>query len=774
VPNRHERFRRRSDAMAILSLVGLLAWFWSSRVMGRPQTFAFETFDLFVYFEPLHAAIGQALRHGRVPFWNPYQGFGEPLLAVLQGGVFYPARLLLLAFDPAKAMGWSALLHLAIGAVGMFAFVRALGASTWGASVASITFTYGFAAPGIYQPATYLDPGVWCPVAAFAIIRIVSSCRWRYVVLASVAMAAPIVAGGYQIPVYSVYALIAVGLGLLSDPNTRAAAFERGSLVRLLMAGVLAVALSSIQWAPTLLWANESVRSPNALSLFRVDPYHAPPMAVVEGLLGRRVRLNGMFLPSGLVALALVGAVFGPWLISSLMALALLSVCLSLGPSTPWFSLYYLVPGFSMFRAPVRLHYLVVFGAAVAAGFGLDALTKLARPRSPLQSTLVAATIAAALVAVLHAPAAGNNDLPTPKLDRYDLLAAGATLAAGLMSPPLVAPAITAAVSSALIGERTNHALLPYSALGVSLLAQHQMTYRALAAHARLWRTLFVTPGLTSLSPAFALKQAMLSGLYAPDDYEPLAQGRLMDYLSILAYGHPLEDRDAGAGSVKLEKPLAVPRLLDIASVRFIVVAGAPPSLEVDAMLERYKPLPRVVAPADGRDLRVLENPAALPRAYVVTSIRHARDDNEAMALMKDPEVDLEREVVGIAADQLESGGRGALRAASITSYEPERVVITAQSDGVGVLVLTDTYAPGWEATVDGEQVRVWRANYLFRGVTVPPGKHEVVFTYVAPGYRFGATASAMAIAVLGGTPVALWLTRRRRRLDHGPGRVQL
>jgi hypothetical protein len=776
VTNGGDRSRwRSSDAIAAVLLSGLLGWFWWGRIIATTQQFTFSSWDLFVYFEPMYTAIGEALRHGRVPLWNPHQGCGEPLLAVLQGGVFHPARLLLLALDPAQAMGWSAYLHLGVGAISMLALVRALGVSIWAASVASIVFTYGFSASGIYQPATYLEPGMWLPVAAFAVIRTISSRRWGYVALASVSIAAPIIAGGYQIAVYAMYGLMAVYLGLWCDPNTRTAARAPGSMIRLLVAGSLAIALSSVQWAPTLFWAADSMRSPKPLSLLRVDPYHTPPMAVIEGLLGRRVTINGMFFPASLLPLAVIGALFGCRLIWPIVALALLSLCLSLGPTTPWFSLYYYLPGLSMFRAPVRLHYLVVFGAAVAAGFGLDVLRRWSRPRPILQSVIVGGVLAAAVAAVLLTPISGIRGSSGPRVDRYDWLAAGAILATAFMSPPLVGPTIAGVAASVMIGARRNESSLPYSSDTTSLLNRYRVTYSALAKRAALWRTLFITPGLFALSPAFAKKQAMRTGLYAPDDYEPLVQGRMMNYLSVLAYGYPMSESEPGAGNVKMEQPLVVPTLLDMASVRFIVVAGAHMNHDVVTMLERYRPVQNVVAPVDRKDMQVLENPSALPRAYIVTAIKQAHDDNEALTLIKDPQFDATREVVAFDTDPrlAASGSVSPAGTALITSYEPERVIIATRSERGGALVLTDAYAPGWKASIDGESVRVWQANYLFRGVTLPAGEHEVMFTYVAPGYRFGAAAAVFAIVVLAGTPVVSGLARRRCGFEKRSGAAQ-
>ena len=46
--------------------------------------------DTFLYFYPYWHAAADALREGRVPFWNPAIFMGAPLLANSQAGFFYP------------------------------------------------------------------------------------------------------------------------------------------------------------------------------------------------------------------------------------------------------------------------------------------------------------------------------------------------------------------------------------------------------------------------------------------------------------------------------------------------------------------------------------------------------------------------------------------------------------------------------------------------------------------------------------------------------------
>ena len=68
--------------------------------------------------------------------------------------------------------------------------------------------------------------------------------------------------------------------------------------------------------------------------------------------------------------------------------------------------------------------------------------------------------------------------------------------------------------------------------------------------------------------------------------------------------------------------------------------------------------------------------------------------------------------------------------AARIVSYQRNAVTIEVETERPGVLVLHDIFYPGWEVTVNGERRPMLRANLLFRGVEVEPGRHQVEFQF--------------------------------------------
>ena len=88
-----------------------------------------------------------------------------------------------------------------------------------------------------------------------------------------------------------------------------------------------------------------------------------------------------------------------------------------------------------------------------------------------------------------------------------------------------------------------------------------------------------------------------------------------------------------------------------------------------------------------------------------------------------------------------------------MTQYEPLRVVMEAETNQPGFLVLSDLYYPGWEATVDGEPVPIYEANAAVRAVPLAEGAAAVEFRFRPKPLLYGAMISVASALVL----VVVW-----------------
>jgi uncharacterized membrane protein YfhO len=97
-----------------------------------------------------------------------------------------------------------------------------------------------------------------------------------------------------------------------------------------------------------------------------------------------------------------------------------------------------------------------------------------------------------------------------------------------------------------------------------------------------------------------------------------------------------------------------------------------------------------------------------------------------------------------------------------------ERVELEVDASRAALLVLNDSFFPGWEARVDGSAVKIHRTNSLVRGVFLDPGHHRVEFAYRPKSFVIGVSIS---IATLTAAVAIGWLSRSIRKPPVGESR---
>jgi hypothetical protein len=180
-------------------------------------------------------------------------------------------------------------------------------------------------------------------------------------------------------------------------------------------------------------------------------------------------------------------------------------------------------------------------------------------------------------------------------------------------------------------------------------------------------------------------------------------------------------------------------RLLNTASVKYLLTLRKP---RVDGDARPYEGV------LQEDKVALYENLDVLPRAFVVFSSTVVPDDLQAAkdALLS-PENDPRKSVVLSGAGAPLSGPALDLSSAPVTWLKdaPEDAQLVVDLPAPGYLVLNDNYAPGWEATVDGQPAPMIRANVTFRAVAVPQGRHTVRFEYRPPLLYAGAVISVLS-----------------------------
>jgi hypothetical protein len=117
-----------------------------------------------------------------------------------------------------------------------------------------------------------------------------------------------------------------------------------------------------------------------------------------------------------------------------------------------------------------------------------------------------------------------------------------------------------------------------------------------------------------------------------------------------------------------------------------------------------------------------------------------------------------------ITTQSLEGGEKGGGEM-EFLSESNNRLLLKVKAEERCILVLSDTYYPGWKVFVNGKREKILRANYNFRAVVLPKGGNRVEFVYSPFSFRLGMGMTLGGILVCG----ALWWRNRKKETRKSP-----
>lgn len=209
-----------------------------------------------------------------------------------------------------------------------------------------------------------------------------------------------------------------------------------------------------------------------------------------------------------------------------------------------------------------------------------------------------------------------------------------------------------------------------------------------------------------------------------------------------------------------IRKPIA-----DLLGVRWLYVG---PMTEAGPRYVDQPVDPAFVRRFEADGLVVYENPGVFPRAFIVHAAAVLADRQavvDAMAVATSQDLAqraylVASEAPGITLPGVPPGGT-AEDDASFRLDTPDRIVVATRTDRQGLLVLADTYAPGWVAEVDGQPASIVPVDIALRGVSIPAGEHLVTFSYRPVETIVGFGVSLLTTFALIAWLLAPWPRRR-------------
>jgi hypothetical protein len=735
-----------------------------------------------------YATIARIVRSGSWPTYDPWTGFGQPLLANPAAQVLYPPTWLCLLLAPGHAYAAYVLVHLAAGALATRALALRLGASALAASGAGVVWAVSGPILSLANLWHHLAGASLMPVVWLAAAELRREGVLHRAVIAGGALGLQVLAGSFDMCVLTL--AVVAGWWLLAGRDETAPPARRRPWLAVLVAGGVAAALAAGLLAPLLdLWRasaraalGEGMRTywslHPALLLQLALPLFPHRLALAPDLQARMFEGREPFLASvylGLATLPLVAAAFAPRprrLSIFLAGAFVLAALVSLGRHGLLYPAFVdAIPPLRSLRYPSKAAVVLPLLWALLAARGFDALLGPAggsSVRGPALAAGAAAVLAAGAVAaaLFWAPPA------------WLLSPAGASSAAGAAA---LAAAARGLLAGAGLGLASLAVLLRRGAglgRGVALLGLAGidlcLAHRALNETAPA--ALFAAPpaalahlprdGQTRihswdylsrvLGKAYRRTEPRIPASTAPPDVSPALAAALArrDFLSPPAAAElalrgsfdrdwlglqPRGVRNLGLIFQAKEETEDAVRLLRLGGVSHVI------ALHREG-LEALVPVATVKSPFAG-DVHVLRVPDPLPLVYAVAGTRVA-EGMDALRALTAPDFD-PRSMVLLPQGREAPGPASFAAEVRLAEVLSDKVAVAASLSTDGYLVLLQAWDGGWRAFVDGREAATHRANVGFVAVAVPQGQHSVEIVYRPRGLGLGLAGTALGGALV-------------------------
>ena len=746
-----------SDLIALLVLT-LLAGVFFSPVLFDDKVFFFR--DVIKFTFPEKYVIASFLKNGSLPFWDPSIFSGSPFFSFLNPSPTYPLNFLLLGEDFIFAFHLFMIVNYLILIYSVYALVRFWGITPSGALVSAVIAVFGGYFLSVFSLGNHLLSAVWTPLILLYFQKFLLGGRTRYFFLAVIFLTFQILGGGVENCILSTLILYFTSIFLVDE-----SAVINGWVRRTLAVSGLvffAFGLSAFQLLPTYALIQHSVRnwglSFEANSMWSLDPQTLFSLFFPYNLAGFLEKTNGdidlikniSFFPSvfmGVIPIFFMCSgviLFKSKEIKFWTVVFFVGIFFSLGQYNPfYFYLYKWLPVLDMFRYPQKFFFLSAFSLVFISAFWLKAFTASVEEGRYKFKPLLFLSLVVGMVLIwisiwVHWRHAAMTFLSIGALVYLCRLFYQSSLTAQQFKGAVLVMILVDLIIS-------NHMVIPL--IDRDFYAKEPDIVNSVGKYEtgiRIYSGSIYAKNLPDRSTFPAAPNLLLSHIYEKERLSPkLGIYYGFEYADGLL-GVELKDNWLWIKMFKKFSPEKRIRMLERSNVKYWITTENETVNDASG------------SPVTLKKVKVLDE--VLPRAFIVNKFRR---DHEAYQNYFNEDIDPLEEVLLYEPVKLkhQENFEGEVRE---ISYGQNEVTIHSKQNGEGVLVLLDSYFPGWQVKVDGKKEKIMRANYFYRAVKLGPGNHIVEFNFEPVGFSKGLTISFVTLCMLFLCSVGSLLIKRK------------
>ncbi len=724
-----------------------------------------QYFDVLRELYPWKTVVIDQLKKGELPFWNPYNFSGSPLLANYQSQVFYPFSIVYFLFPQLTAWTIMVILQPILGAIFMYLFATEIGLSLVASMLTALLFNFSGFASAWMEFTTVWHTILWLPLFLYIIERGVKKSRFSLLekiifVVAGVAS----MTGGHPQDFINTFLFVCVytAVRIIGSPNLTVPQKKSFFITQICTLFPIPFLLTLPQILPTIELFRTSARVAhdyvNIIQNMLVQWWQIPLLAIADffgnpatgsSITGDYV---GKTLSIGVVGFVLfVLSLFDTkkswhqkFFISTALVILLVTVRSPISELLYRFPIPLLSTG-----TPTRILFVLAFSLAILSGYGYDYLNKQPIKKMFTPLALIWSLFGIFWLLVFTHPV----KTMTPEIVSI------------IKRSLLFATAFLSGMSILILSSKKIQALrllilplcaieLAYGFLKFNPFVPYTFVYpeNALIQFLqskqdtnRVWGY-----GSAEMEANFATQVR----LFSTDGTDPLNLRWYNEFIQSSKDGRIPEafsrttrsDAKLATGYGEKDLPNNTFRLkvMDTLGVKYVIDRVDNPKDDTTFDTGRFKPIWQKDA------WTVFENMHAAPRSFLSGDIQFydtAKDFEQrffADSFVPGSSILIESQYKTDFDD--EKLGSGSAR---IISYAPNTVVLSTSAETPQVLFLSDTYDPNWTATVDGKKTKLYKTTYAFRGVRIPQGNHTVTMQYESKAFNWGVYISGI-VALLG------------------------
>jgi hypothetical protein len=782
----HPKEKQLASCIGLLLLAVAIIAFYFHYLSG--SFYIWE--DLLHWYYPSASYFCKSLANGRFPLWLPGLFDGVPYYTDIESSVFYPLLWLMVPFAHGGipfwlVYQWYIVLHIFLGATFMFLFLRNRQLHFWSCLLGTVIFCFsGFASLHVIH-FPMLQVYAWLPLQLMLVDKAVETGRVKFYAWLTAAILLSFLAGFPQTTFYD--SLLVVGYWLFVRDRRRASPIDEAIPYRLRQIGRDAVKITGVYISvlllaafmalPTLEHWRLSVRHDINFDGMAVQsmPWHYLVHLAVPKFFGcfNDLQIGGLFWGADqtqpdvasnnlhgywqywefgayagqISLLAVVVFLFHPretrgTPVRFFLVAAGLALWFMLGRYGGLYTLlYHILPGTSMFRGPSRMSCVLDFAAAVLAAYLLEfaLVRQIPRVGRALRAVLVMTVIGTITFFVF-----GRLLFPAMRVGSRASFAT-----------EQIWISIVFLVTLAFCVWTIQHVKAPWT--------------RQIAC----WTVVLLT-----FNDLYHAHNLFHRGIHDPDRYFAENMSIIQNYERAVRSFGPMRFTQLMSNRyaevlVDANTPMLMPVMethRGYLNFQPREVAMLAQITNVDTRLDIQNVAFAARLSADGRHSRWVIRTNALPRVAFYTNVRRYKTEEAIFDDLQSGRIpyhttaavldgDLSNDFLAIPTTDIFPFRL------TIKTVSPEEYTVDYAVKHPGLLVVNETFFPGWEVVDEqGRPHRVIRTFLALKGVVIPKsGEGRLTFRFRPRSFRVGGAISGVTLLLVGAVYAALFYRERRR-----------